>query len=288
MKHGANHVELPHFFTPAPTSGKYPQRIFERDDEAIGELLWPPEIARDCPTRTGSSSSSSSRSSRRSSKRRGVLDRSLFHCADEPDGDVQIADYRKARGLLKELAPWMKVIDAMSDPHFATERLSDMPIPSIATAPRVHRRQLPRVGLLLLRPARQVPPAPARHAAGEDPHGRLAVLQARGEGLPALGPQLLVHVLHGARSPTRSTTPPSAPGPACRRATRSSSTPAPTARSTRSAGKCSPRACRTTRSCSPPASQPDDPLLAAMKDYADFPKSEAWLDAALGDVLRRA
>lgn len=63
-----------------------------------------------------------------------ILDRSLFHCADEPDGDVQMADYRKARGLLAELAPWMKVMDAMSDPRFATERLSDMPIPSIATA----------------------------------------------------------------------------------------------------------------------------------------------------------
>ena len=64
----------------------------------------------------------------------GVFEMSLFHCADEPDGPVQIADYRKARGLLKELAPWMKVMDAMSDPHFATERLSDMPVPSITTA----------------------------------------------------------------------------------------------------------------------------------------------------------
>ena len=36
--------------------------------------------------------------------------------------------------LLQKLAPWIKVMDAMSDPHFATERLSDMPIPSITTA----------------------------------------------------------------------------------------------------------------------------------------------------------
>ena len=40
---------------------------------------------------------------------------------------------RPAR-MLRELAPWMKVIDAMSEPRFATEGLSDMPIPSIATA----------------------------------------------------------------------------------------------------------------------------------------------------------
>ena len=59
---------------------------------------------------------------------------SLFHCADEPDGDVQIADYRKARTLLREVAPWMEVIDAMSDVRFATEKLTDMPVPSITSA----------------------------------------------------------------------------------------------------------------------------------------------------------
>lgn len=132
-KHNADYVEWTHFFTPAPTSGKYPQRIFERWD-AIGKLLWAPEI------------SATSDTYRRFLEQflpqfkqvleeEGVLDRSFFHCADEPDGDVQLADYRAARGLLRELAPWMKVIDAMSEPRFATEGLTDMPVPSIVTAP---------------------------------------------------------------------------------------------------------------------------------------------------------
>jgi hypothetical protein len=132
-KHNAEYVEWTHFFTPAPTSGKYPQRIFERWD-AIGKLLWAPEI------------SATSDTYRRFLEQflpqfkqvleeEGMLERSLFHCADEPDGDDQLADYRKARALLRELAPWMKVIDAMSDPRYATEGLTDMPIPSIATAP---------------------------------------------------------------------------------------------------------------------------------------------------------
>ena len=43
-KHGAEHVEWTHFFTPAPTSGRYPQRIFERWN-GLGPLLWPPEIS---------------------------------------------------------------------------------------------------------------------------------------------------------------------------------------------------------------------------------------------------
>jgi hypothetical protein len=133
VKYGANYLEWPHFFTPAPTSAKYPQRIYERTDQKIGQLLWPPEL------------SAISDMYRKFLEQfiplfkeflisENVFEKSLFHCADEPDGEAQIADYRKARALLKELAPWMKVMDAMSDTHFATERLSDMPVPSIVTA----------------------------------------------------------------------------------------------------------------------------------------------------------
>jgi hypothetical protein len=131
-KHGADHLEWTHFFTPAPTSGKYPQRIFERW-ETIGKLLWAPEIAATSDTYRKFLEQFLPQFER-VLKEEGVFEKSLFHCADEPDGAVQIADYRKARELLRELAPWMKVIDAMSDPHFASEKLSDMPIPSIATA----------------------------------------------------------------------------------------------------------------------------------------------------------
>ncbi|WP_165075875.1 DUF4091 domain-containing protein [Paludisphaera rhizosphaerae] len=131
---GANQVEWPHLFTPAPTSAKHPQRVFERDDEKIGPMLWAPEIAATSPSYRAFLEQFLPQF-KAFLEEEQVLDRSLFHCADEPDGDVQMADYRKARALLNELAPWMKVMDAMSDPRFATERLSDMPVPSIATAP---------------------------------------------------------------------------------------------------------------------------------------------------------
>jgi hypothetical protein len=134
MKSGADYVEWTHFFTPAPTSGKHPQRIYEGNARALGLMLWPPEISATSDTYRRFLEQFLPQF-KRFLEEEHVLDRSLFHCADEPDGDVQIADYRKARGLLKELAPWMKVMDAMSDVHFATERLSDMPVPSIATAP---------------------------------------------------------------------------------------------------------------------------------------------------------
>jgi hypothetical protein len=64
----------------------------------------------------------------------GLLDRSFFHLSDEPHGDEHLAAYRRARAMLKELAPWMKVMDALSDIRFGREGLTDIPIPSISTA----------------------------------------------------------------------------------------------------------------------------------------------------------
>lgn len=132
LKHGANHVEWTHLFTPAPTSAKYPQRIFERW-EKTGEMLWPPETLASSDTYRKFLQQFLPKF-RDVLVEEKVLDRSFFHCADEPDGPEQTADYRKARAMLKELAPWMKVLDAMSDTTFAREGLCDMPIPSIATA----------------------------------------------------------------------------------------------------------------------------------------------------------
>ena len=63
-----------------------------------------------------------------------LLDRSFFHVSDEPHGDEPLANYKAARALLSELAPWMKVMDALSDIRFGREKLTDMPIPSIGTA----------------------------------------------------------------------------------------------------------------------------------------------------------
>lgn len=63
-----------------------------------------------------------------------LLDKSVFHVSDEPHGDEHLANYRKARALLKELAPWMKVSDALSDIRYGQEGLTDNPIPSIAAA----------------------------------------------------------------------------------------------------------------------------------------------------------
>jgi len=62
-------------------------------------------------------------------KKEKLLNKSFFHVSDEPHGEAHLANYVAARNLLKELAPWMKVMDALSDYVFADK--TDMPIPTI-------------------------------------------------------------------------------------------------------------------------------------------------------------
>ena len=64
----------------------------------------------------------------------GALDKSFFHLSDEPGGGQHLINYKKAKAFLKETAPWMKVIDALSDIEYGRQGLTDMPIPIISAA----------------------------------------------------------------------------------------------------------------------------------------------------------
>jgi hypothetical protein len=63
-----------------------------------------------------------------------LLAGSYFHLSDEPGTGQHIENYKAARKLLKELAPWMKVMDALSDVQYGRQRLTDMPIPMVSAA----------------------------------------------------------------------------------------------------------------------------------------------------------
>ena len=63
-----------------------------------------------------------------------ILGKSIFHVSDEPHGDEARASYKAARAMLRELAPWIKTMDALSQIEFAREGLVDMPVPTIQTA----------------------------------------------------------------------------------------------------------------------------------------------------------
>ena len=72
----------------------------------------------------------------------GILDKSFFHLSDEPSGE-HIENYKKARAFLREVAPWMKVMDALSDINYGKQGLTDMPIPIIVTAPQFLEAGIP-------------------------------------------------------------------------------------------------------------------------------------------------
>jgi len=61
-------------------------------------------------------------------------DRTFFHVSDEPGSGEQFENYKKARVLLKELAPWMKVMDALSDVEYGKQRVTDIPVPILQSA----------------------------------------------------------------------------------------------------------------------------------------------------------
>jgi hypothetical protein len=61
-------------------------------------------------------------------KSEGVLNSSFFHLSDEPHGKDQLASYLALRKYLAGIAPWMKIMDAMSDIDFAAAGAVDTPV----------------------------------------------------------------------------------------------------------------------------------------------------------------
>jgi hypothetical protein len=127
---GAQWFEWTHFFW--QWGVKYALRIYRsnRDRES---LLWPPETPATSETYRSFLGQFLPKL-HDFLQAEGLLDHSIFHVSDEPHGDEHLENYRRARAMLRELAPWMKVADAVSDIRFGLEGLTDMPIPSISVA----------------------------------------------------------------------------------------------------------------------------------------------------------
>ncbi len=71
-----------------------------------------------------------------------ILGRSFFHVSDEPHGKEHLENYKKARSILSELAPWMKVMDALSEITFAG--VTDMSVCVISSASEFIEAGIPR------------------------------------------------------------------------------------------------------------------------------------------------
>jgi len=127
---GARYFEWTHLFSQWGVQNAL--RIY-RSNQDPDSLLWPPETEATSPVYRKFLSQFLPEFHEFLSSE-GLLDCSLFHISDEPHGEEHIANYRRAREMVQELARWMKTGDALSDIRFAREGLTDIPIPSISTA----------------------------------------------------------------------------------------------------------------------------------------------------------
>ena len=126
---GITHFEWTHPFT--QWGVKHAIRIYQKKN---GEdvLLWDPETPATSDTYRNFLSQylPALKKFLQSEK---ALDKTFFHVSDEPHGEEHLANYRAARGMLQELAPWMKVMDALSEIEYGRNGLTDIPVPSIQT-----------------------------------------------------------------------------------------------------------------------------------------------------------
>lgn len=63
-------------------------------------------------------------------EREKLLKKSYFHISDEPR-EEHLDNYRRARTMIRSIAPWMKTMDALSDVVFARNGLTDIPVPAV-------------------------------------------------------------------------------------------------------------------------------------------------------------
>jgi len=130
-KSGLSRFEWVHLFT--QWGAKYAIRIYEGHGEGE-KLLWDAETPGVSPTYRNFLSQFLPEF-KRFLDEEGLMENSLFHLSDEPHGEEALENYRAARLMLRELAPWMRVMDALSDITFAREGLTDIPIPVVSHAP---------------------------------------------------------------------------------------------------------------------------------------------------------
>jgi len=139
-RNGIEYFEFPHLWLYWEV--KYPTHVYQREGGAW-QLLWPA----DSPATTGAFVPFLQQflpELKQFLDSEDLLAHSFFHVSDEPGGEV-IANYRKARALLNELAPWTKgkVLDALSDVQYGKQGLVDIPVPLLPSADEYRAAGIP-------------------------------------------------------------------------------------------------------------------------------------------------
>lgn len=139
---GMEYFEWTHFFS--QWGVKHAIRIYENFDGEYDErLLWAPDTAADSDVYRRFLSQFLPEF-KNFLEAEGILNKSFFHVSDEPHGEEHLANYKRARQVLRDLAPWMKVMDALSETSFAEAGLTDMPVAIITNSLEFVKKNIPR------------------------------------------------------------------------------------------------------------------------------------------------
>lgn len=138
---GMEYFEWPHLFTQWGIENAV--RIYENyDGNYQDRLLWPPATAADSKVYRNFLAQFLPQF-KEFLQEEGILNKSFFHLSDEPHGDEHLQNYRRAREILRDLAPWMEIMDALSQVDYAGEGLTDMPIASIKSSEEFREAEIP-------------------------------------------------------------------------------------------------------------------------------------------------
>ncbi len=110
-----------------------PMRIYHKDGDGKYVMLWPPDTKATSDVYVNFLKQFLP-AFHDFLVKEAVLKSSYFHLSDEPGSGQHVENYKRARQILRDLAPWMKVMDALSDIEYGRQHLTDMPIPMVSAA----------------------------------------------------------------------------------------------------------------------------------------------------------
>jgi hypothetical protein len=257
-------------------------RIYKKDGGRY-VMLWPPDISGFSETYVGFLKQFLP-AFHEFLKTEGLLDASYFHLSDEPGGGQHLANYRRARRILHDLAPWMKVMDALSDIEYGKQGLTDIPVPMVSAAQGYIDARIPHWVYYCC-----FPQGPWLNRLLDTP---LAKIRMSGWLFYRLGAGGFLHwgfnywhkmereeigdPFHDASNGAWPDIPYGDPFMIY---------PGPDGPIDSIRWEVFAESLQDFAILQAAGIGRDDPLLAPLKSYADFPKDEAWLRAALGRVL---
>lgn len=263
---------------------KNPVRVYTRRGDQY-EMLWPPDISGFSDTFTNFLKQFLPEFER-FLRTEGLMDVSYFHLSDEPGSGEHVANYKRARQVLRDLAPWMKVMDALSDIRYGKEGLTDMPVPMVNAAQAYIDAKIPHWVYFCCAPRG---PWVNRFLDTPLPKVRMA-----GWLFYRLGAKGFLHwgynywhrmereeigdPFHDASNGAWPDIPYGDPFEIY---------PGPNGPIDSIRWEVFAESIQDYAILQSAGVKPDDPLLSELRSYADFPKDEAWIDKAMESVLHR-